>query len=611
MFRFFALMWDWKAEEASAVAMDLGMKLSRTSGSWQSVYSAPGVKVFVADASQAMGAHRFHDDAGVILGEIFVRHHDVENEEPSREAVFGEQETVRALATEGRNLVSAYWGNYVAVVVSPGSRYVIKDPTGSLPCYHATHRGVGLLFSCIADCTELDCMHFPINWAYVRAKSVDGPFHVEISPLQGVTRVHPGECVIYEDRGRVVSRKFYWHPSGFEGASVMIEDPDSAARALRATVRSCVHTLAARHPRVLQQLSGGLDSSIVLGCLADAPSALDISCYTIYVPDAPSDERRWARYATHRRGHRHIEVAADLGSLLFKDRPPLAPSIEPVSSLGQWLKGPVERRLAAEFGATAVLTGDGGDPTFGSTTYVFAVDRALARYGLGLKTLSMAAQVAARRDQTVWHVLGNSLRRARHGTSMSDFRALMSKSSRLVETEVKQAAAADHFPNPWFNVGEQIPLERIWRLGPLAYAPMFYDLSTSQHGAAPLVVSPLCAQPVYEIAARIPADVHFDAGRTRGLARRAFAREVPEPILRRQWKDRPLSPVADLVRTNMAFIRDRLLDGVLVRERILNRAALELALSGGPSKSDAISGEILSHLDVELWCASHQQVVMP
>jgi asparagine synthase (glutamine-hydrolysing) len=606
MFRFFALMWDWKADETSAVAMELGMKLSGISESWRSVYSVLGVKVFVADASRAMGAHRLRDDAGVILGEISVRHRDVENEDPSGETVFGERETARVLASAGRNLVSGYWGNYVAVVVSPGSTYVIKDPTGSLPCYYATHRGVGLLFSCIADCIELNCMHFPINWAYVRAKSVDGPFHVEISPLQGVTRVHPGQGVMFDGRGRVVSSVFYWHPLAFEDASVVIDDPDSAARALRSTVRSCVHTLAAHHLRVLQQLSGGLDSSIVLGCLADAPSALDISCYTFYVPDAPSDERRWARCAAQRRGHRHIEVAGDLGSLAFRDRPPLAPSVEPVSSSAQWLKGPVERRLAAEFCATAVLTGDGGDPTFGSTTYVFAVDRALACHGLGLKTLSMAARVAVRRDQTVWHLLGNSLRRARHGTSMSDFRALMSKSSRLVETEVKQAAAADHFPNPWFNVGEQIPLERIWRLGPLAYAPMFYDLSTSQHGAAPLVVSPLCAQPVYEIAARIPADVHFDAGRTRGLARRAFVREVPEPILRRQWKDRPLSPVADLVRTNMAFIRERLLDGVLVRERILNRAALELALSGEPSKSDAISGEILSHLDVELWCASHQ-----
>src|SRR6202034_2731130 len=105
---------------------------------------------------------------------------------------------------------------------------------------------------------------------------------------------------------------------------------------------------------VLQQLSGGLDSSIVLGCLADAPSAPDISCYTFYVPGAPSDERRWARYATHRRGLRHVEVAGDLGKLLFKDRPALAPSVEPVSSSAQWLKGPLERRLASECGATAV-----------------------------------------------------------------------------------------------------------------------------------------------------------------------------------------------------------------------------------------------------------------
>jgi len=96
-------------------------------------------------------------------------------------------------------------------------------------------------------------------------------------------------------------------------------------------------------------------------------------------------------------------------------------------------------------------------------------------------------------------------------------------------------------------------------------------------------------------------DVHFDRGRSRGLARRAFVQEVPEPILRRQWKDRPLHYVAEVIHRNLDFIRSTLLDGMLVRERILDREAVELALSGSPSRSAAIGGEVMNHLDLELW----------
>jgi hypothetical protein len=38
-----------------------------------------------------------------------------------------------------------------------------------------------------------------------------------------------------------------------------------------------------------------------------------------------------------------------------------------------------------------------------------------------------------------------------------------------------------------------------------------------------------------------------------------------------------------------------------MRERILDRAAVELALKSGPTRSAAVSGEIFSHLDLELW----------
>jgi Asparagine synthase len=189
----------------------------------------------------------------------------------------------------------------------------------------------------------------------------------------------------------------------------------------------------------------------------------------------------------------------------------------------------------------------------------------------------------------VWNVLGSALSRKVLGSGARDGARSLAPFRRLVSSDVQDT---------W---SEGMTLESLLRTGLLALTPSFYNLSTSHRDTAPSVVSPLCAQPVVELCARIPVDVHFDGGRTRGLARWAFAKEVPAPILRRQWKDRPLTQIGQVIQLNLPFIREHLLEGRLVKERILDRAAVELALQNGPNTSNAIGSEILSHLDLELW----------
>jgi asparagine synthase (glutamine-hydrolysing) len=367
---------------------------------------------------------------------------------------------------------------------------------------------------------------------------------------------------------------------------------------------SCVHSLASGHESVLQQTSGGLDSSVVVGCLSGAPGELKVTCYTDYIADAVCDERRWARYAAG--SHRHIEFRLCPGETDLGAMPMLAPSVDPASSFEHWHRGPRERHLALEYGASAAFSGHGGDAIFCNTSYVLAVDHCIRRHGLGFKAFRMAALVAARRDQTVWSTLGGALRRRRLGTRINEHRASLSRMSALVHRDVVESAAdslneAAHFPNPWFSTSSRVPLEDVLRLGMLAHPPTFYDLSTSQHDAAPLPVAPLHAQPVFEVARRIPVDVHFDQGRKRGLARRAFSDVVPAPILRRQWKDRPLSQAAQVVQRNLKYIRDLLLEGQLVKARILDRDAVELALRNEVTLSHALSEEVLQRVDFELW----------
>jgi asparagine synthase (glutamine-hydrolysing) len=606
MFRYVVLMWDKQSGEIAARANDLASRLAAQSAQWSEVRVRAGFTALVADRSAHFDAHVMPgnegEDVGIVFGEIFRRSAAIDQGVALNHAVFGAPESRAIALSEGRALASDYWGNFVACVEgAQGSRFVFNDPCGTLPCYFAEQRGVQVVFSCLGDCRDMG-LKFACNWEFIRARAVNGFLDFDIPSFVGVSSIHRGECVRFDAAGRPVSRSVYWHPARFDGASDLIIDPALAARSLRGTVRSSVHSMVKHHCSVLSQTSGGLDSSIVLGCLGDAPNKPEITCYTDYVPNAVCDERRWARHAARRWGFRHVEAPSQPGAMVYEDLPKLQPTMEPASYLSHATRGPLERKLSAEYGATAVFTGEGGDSTFCSTSFIFAVNHSLRRYGLSWRTLRTAAMVATRRDRTLWKVLCKALWGEVFGIGTRGYRGQISTVCRLVQSEARQALKTDsRVANSWLSGAGLITQESLLRLGTLAFPPVFYDPSISHHHRTPYTASPLCAQPVFEIGLRIPVDVHFDAGRSRGLARRAFVQEVPEPILRRQWKDRPLSQAGAVIQRNLSFIRETLLEGSLMKERVLDRATVELALKNSPTASTVLAGEILSHVDLELW----------
>jgi asparagine synthase (glutamine-hydrolysing) len=611
MFRYMALMWDAQSLMGSDEAEDFAATIQASASGWDVAFEGRGVKILVADRSSCFGVHRLCDEAGVVLGEVFVRLKNLENAVPAYDAKFNRLETWQALKSQGRTLCNEFWGNFVAFIVDEGpnrdsltggqrARFVFKDPGGTLPCYFTQHRGVQLVFSSVEDCRSVG-LSFGINWDFVRHRAVHAFFEPEMPTLIGVSNVQRGECVRFDAAGKFVSRSLYWHPLDFVDASKLIVDPTDAARALRATVTSCVHSLARHHASLLAQTSGGLDSSIVLGCLSSAPSKPSITCYTAYAPNNVCDERRWARCAVRCGDFRHVEYALDPRGVSYQSMDRLAPTIEPASYYTQWQRSSVERQMAAEFAVTGTFTGDPGDATFCATTYGYAADHCFRRHGLGRSTFETALRVASRSDKTLWHVLTNVVRREVFGWGKADEQHRRSSFNRLVAQGVKANCGSRGDGSRWLRAGRRISEETRMRLGTLAFAPEFYDLAGSARTQTRHLISPLYMQPVMEMCLRIPVDIHFDGGRSRGLARRAFADVVPAPILRRQWKDRPMLFFDEIIERNLPFMREHLLDGAMMREGILDRAALELALKSGPTRTPAISSEVFTHLDTELW----------
>jgi asparagine synthase (glutamine-hydrolysing) len=209
--------------------------------------------------------------------------------------------------------------------------------------------------------------------------------------------------------------------------------------------------------------------------------------------------------------------------------------------------------------------------------------------------------VALRTERSSWAVLLSSLRRWWFGATMHDQLPALLMGSRLVSRQVRDSfTMPESYPHPWFSRLRHVPWDVIRRVGMLIATPDFYNVTDATR-PEPEVISPLYAQPAVELFLRIPIHVHAEGGRDRGLARRAFAREVPEQILQRLWKDRAPGFHSELLLRNLDLVRELFLDGVLVSEGLLDRAAVEAALAAGPSKNEVLPVEIYRHLDVEIW----------
>jgi asparagine synthase (glutamine-hydrolysing) len=601
MFRYIALVWNVSSEQQSRTAKSLDERLRARR--WTPSFAGAGLKVFCVDISATLRPLPLANDAGVVLGAIFERHRDIDDDSPARRVALSVRSCEMILASRGQWLIDNCWGNYVALMrdAASGTVRVLKDPTGTLPCFRTSADDVTVLFAHIGDCVELGLRRFTVDRNYLRAR-VLGFSDLERNALAEVSQIRRGECVEIDAAAEpvVLSSRFCWDPLAFVREHQVIEDPDRAAAAVNATVRSCTQALSGGHPSLLHRLSGGLDSSIIAGCLARAASPPRVACYTYFNPRGRSDERPWARLAAEHSGFEHLECPIDPAQVQLAALVRPRPATEPLSLLGYLIRSTVEERLAIERNASAVFTGDGGDSGFCSDSLTYGVTDYLRRHGPRPKAVSLASEVALRTERSTWSVLASSVRRWLFGAKMREQLPALLMGSRLVSAQLRDGCKIpESYPHPWFSQLQHVPWDVIRRLGILLTTPEFYNVTDTAR-SEPEIVSPLYAQPAVELFLRIPIHVHA-TGRDRGLARQAFAREVPEAILRREWKDRAPGFHSEMLLRNLDFVRGLFLEGVLVRDGLLDRGAIEAALAPGPSKTEVLPVEIYRHLDVEIW----------
>ncbi|MGH8290129.1 MAG: asparagine synthase-related protein [Steroidobacteraceae bacterium] len=597
MFRYVALVWNDRDAAAREAARALLERHWPVAQNWRVGLRGRGIEVrYVRARTDSSQAYEVADSGGVVLGTLFAR--SAEGVSTAAPQALGEADSRAIVDTNGRHLIEEFWGRYVAFLHDAPAQatWVLRDPSGGMPCYLVRCRGVDLYFSWIDDVWELVDDSLEVNWPYLIATVCSLREHSSGTALRGVTQVLTGECL--EIRAGVSKRFFYWDPLAVANTE-LIEDAAAAVAAMRRCVRDVVHAWASCYEHLLLSLSGGLDSSIVLACLKDAPSRPRTTCCHYYPLGADLDERAFARAAAARADSELIERARapsfSLQPLLTIHRSP-----EPTHYPYFLEHSRLDAQLAAESGAAAVLSGYGGDQLFYQERAQWAPGDFLHRRGVRPALLRIALDAAQMDQISVWRVL----RAAIWGYLVQQRWSVLEEAGRmrplLVPEVIREARRSAEFLHPLLRHPRGTPSGKLWHAHQISQPFDFYDPLGGESGVER--IAPLFSQPLIELCLRIPTYVLTQGGWDRAVARRAFYEDLPAQIRNRRHKGGIEEHLRQTVQHNRGLLRELLLDGFLVREGVIDRTKLADVLSGRATRIASGCGELLEYAGIEAWC---------
>jgi asparagine synthase (glutamine-hydrolysing) len=420
-----------------------------------------------------------------------------------------------------------------------------------------------------------------------------------------IRKLPAGHRLVFEDGRARVER--YW-TLDFRRKRVL--SPRDWQQAVRAEVGAAVRRRLVADVPLGAFLSGGIDSSIVVACMAEA-SSRPVETFSIGFDHAEYDELPHARLVAERfaTSHHEIRVHVDHAELL----PELArvyeePFADP-AALPSYLLARETRRSV-----TVALNGDGGDEGFGGyERYARALGWGkTARWLSTLQPMLRAAQRAlspgeATLDRRVDGLLqlGNTALERRYAWLARIFSDR--ERARLFQPEASARLSGSPLARicGWMNEPEA-GHEGLDRLafadlrGALPEALLVkVDLASMAHGLE--ARSPLLDARVLELAASAPSAERCPGGAPKGLLKQAFADVLPPPVLARpkhgfalplqEWFRGPLLP----------FARELLLSPDARVHAYLRREALARLIDDHVQRRAARGFQLWSLALLELW----------
>jgi asparagine synthase (glutamine-hydrolysing) len=386
---------------------------------------------------------------------------------------------------------------------------------------------------------------------------------------------------------RPASTRVAWSPGPFVRADVEITDSREASQRLADSIDEAVRSLAG-DDKVLLELSGGLDSSLIaaaLGSCGAEAQAISLSTGT-----AESDERHYAQAAADAAGialdHREIGTS-DLA------RPAIGRQARPGLPMILGAGDAVLRSEAEAKGISAFFSGAGGDCVFATPDAAGPAADAAIRFGWAAKAAWRTIEALGRyHNANVWSVAARAWQKAR----CPDNAAQWPRTRGYLADVVILPDAPLH---PWLDEthamlpGKRDHVHAI--LASLAHVDGY-----PRHAIAPTRF-PLISQPVVETALRIPSWLWVQRGQDRAVARAAFADRLPDLIRNRRSKGAldgyALAAIEQQAGALLPFLRD----GHLARQGLLDLHKVEGALRERARRDDPRTHLLLPLIDTECW----------
>lgn len=552
-------------------------------------FSNSRIALFVTSACPCVSLGQ----AGCIVGSLFHRQGPAK-----RLASLTASESQSIRSSDGKALLENYWGGFVAAIEKADCVTILRDPSGTFPCYYVTVSGCSIFAS---DADLLVKAGVPIN---IEFEAIGRQLFRAFVPspetsLGGIRELLAGFALRLPADSE--GQRLWWSP--WNHVTEVRGCSDDAAARLSRTVRHCVQAWASSHGRLLLSVSGGLDSSILAACLAS--SKTDTVCVTMFADDPAGDERTYARMVCGHLGLPLIERPYRLEDIDITE--PLAPHLpRPRDRTQANAYERVHLEVATEIGATAFVTGNGGDSVFGySQSAAPVADRYLAD-GFGRGMITSLLDVCRQTGCSMADALGQAWGLAR---SIPMYR--VQPTPLFLDSGFVESLGAVELHHPWLDApsgtlpGKAAHIASILRVQPNLEASRGYHLP---------VLSPLMSHPILEACLAIPSWDWRAGGRDRSLARRAFVNDLPPSILERRVKGSPSGFSAKLLDHFRLPIRDRLLGGRLAANRIIDPLSIADTLRRNVPVGHLERVRILELVNTEAWVehwAGRQQLLEP
>jgi asparagine synthase (glutamine-hydrolysing) len=407
--------------------------------------------------------------------------------------------------------------------------------------------------------------------------------------FEDVQRLPPAHLARWE-RGALSLRR-YWKP----GRVTVPRDPTLAAARLRELLCDSVRLRLRSDVPVGTSLSGGVDSSAIVGASARLAGGHIRHAFTATFPGFERDEWRYAEEVARRANvARHHAVRPTLDDLLEDLELLVCAQQEPFAGTSIYAQWRV-MRAAREAGVIVLLDGQGGDELFGG--YAGIAGWALRAAGPRAALRGLVGDRAVAGDLAVAYAVGRAPR------ALARAHRLRRASPYVTHEIARAAAAADRLPPDWRETSSPLRRELLVQAFHTSLPNLcrYGDRNSMAHSVE--MRMPFLDRRVAEFALSLPPSQVFRDGVTKRALRAALRGLVPDSVLDRRekvgyetperaWLDHPAG------RERIARI---VLDPSLRASGRYDVAALERDYAAG-SWSDVSA--LWRVLNVELWLRS-------